>query len=253
MCTVSFAPTESGFALAMNRDEKRTRAAGLPPTIAQRGDRRVVFPREPTGGAWIAVNDIGICLALINWHRVQAEPGGQVVSRGEVINRLIHASSPDEITEAISRLPLEQLRPFRLIAIAPQQQDLTEWQWNEVELEPRMQPWAPRHWFSSGFDEARAEIERQVVCNAAEQANPANISFLRQLHRSHAPERGPFSICMHRPDAKTVSYTEVIAENHSVIMLYQPGSPCAAAPVDEAVLPISRSFRNAVRPRTALG
>jgi len=237
MCTVSFSPTDTGFVLAMNRDEKRTRVAALPPTITQLGNRHVVFPREPAGGTWIAVNDVGICLALINWHRIEAEPKRRLVSRGDVITRLIHASSPDEITEAISRLPLEQLSPFRLIAIVPQMQELTEWQWNLLELEPRVQPWAPRHWFSSGFNETRAEFERQLVCDAATQTHPADISLLRQLHRSHGPERGPFSICMHRSDAKTVSYTEVVVDKQSVLMRYQPNSPCFGIALQEVALP----------------
>src|SRR5205809_4904699 len=80
MCTVSFLPNRHGFYLAMNRDEKRDRFAALPPEIVEFENHRVLFPREPTGGNWISANDAGVCLALINWHRI-AEPasGGQLL------------------------------------------------------------------------------------------------------------------------------------------------------------------------------
>ncbi|PYJ21821.1 MAG: hypothetical protein DME99_06980 [Verrucomicrobia bacterium] len=52
----------------MNRDEKRTRSIALPPSVIDFATCRAVFPREPKGGRWIAINDAGVCLALINWH-----------------------------------------------------------------------------------------------------------------------------------------------------------------------------------------
>src|SRR5690242_16391999 len=67
MCTVSFLPRPEGFYLAMNRDEKRDRLAGLAPTVVELESRRALFPRERTGGTWICANDSGVCLALINW------------------------------------------------------------------------------------------------------------------------------------------------------------------------------------------
>ena len=42
---------------------------------------------------------------------------------------------------------------------------------------------------------------------ARNQKFEGRLNWLRRLHRSHLPERGPFSICMHRSDAATVSYT----------------------------------------------
>jgi len=55
------------------------------------------------------------------------------------------------------------------------------------------------------------------------------VSWLRRFHSSHAshaPEIGPYSICMHRNDAATVSYTEVVVSRRITRMRYQSGSPC---------------------------
>jgi hypothetical protein len=232
MCTVSFLPNSRGFYVAMNRDEKRDRETARPPSIVDLRSRRAIFPSEQTGGTWIAVNDEAVCVALINWHRAEREPEGSIISRGRIVRKLAGASSIAEIAAALTALPLQKLRPFRLIAIVPGEKKVTEWRWNLKRLSTRKHPWRLRHWFSSGFDEAKAERQRSRACRSArERQNPGDLIWLRRLHRSHSPSRGPFSICMHRPDAATVSYTEVVVQDRQVIMCYKPGSPCSSAGV----------------------
>jgi hypothetical protein len=212
----------------MNRDEKRDRFRAFPPTIVDFANSRAVFPREPTGGTWISTNDAGICLALINWHRVKGEPRSGVVSRGEVVRALAGESCVADIAAGIAKLTLRKLRPFRLIAIVPSEKAVIEGRWNLEWLTMRKHPWQQQHWVSSGFDECRAELERQRVCETAyNKQSTRNLNWLRQLHRSHAPRRGPFSICMHRSDAATVSYTEVVVSKQIAIMRYKSGPACS--------------------------
>jgi hypothetical protein len=244
MCTVSFLPNRDGFYLAMNRDEKLHRFIALAPAIMDLGRRRAVFPREPTGGTWISANDAGVCLALINWHRVAREAKhDDVISRGHVVRELAAKSTTDEIATSVGMLPLQNLRPFRLIAIAPSERRLTEWRWNLESLTMRDHEWQRQHWFSSGFDEPRAELERQRVCDAAHNERSArSLSWLRQLHRSHAPKRGPFSICMHRRDATTVSYTEVAISKRRATMRYKPGPCCSNETMVIRTISLARSL-----------
>jgi hypothetical protein len=228
MCTVSFVPKSQGFYLAMNRDEKLDRSTALAPTIIGLESRRAMFPSEPTGGTWISANDAGVCLALINWHRVERQPKNDVVSRGEVVRVLASKSDADEIADGIRMLPLRKLRPFRLIVIVPSQKLVTEWRWNLEWLTMRDHKWQLQHWFSSGFDEGRAETERQRVCDATRaHQSTKNLNWLRQLHRSHTRRPGPFSICMHRQDASTVSYTEVAVSEKRATMRYKAGPCCS--------------------------
>jgi len=269
MCTVSFIPKERGFYLAMNRDEKRSRATALPPAIVNLAERRAIFPRETNGGTWIAANDVGVCVALINWHRIEqnptrvcvvaggADPGSdrsfcarerpasptpattQFVSRGEVTKALAGKSCSTDIADAIAALTLRKLRPFRLISVVPSEQTVTEWRWNLERLAARAHPWKAQHWFSSGFDERKAEIERHSVCVATHNRQLATgVAWLRHLHRSHAPEPGPFSICMHRADAGTVSYTEVAVSSKWLVMRYKNGAPCSTKSTITKALPL---------------
>jgi len=212
----------------MNRDEKSTRVTALPPAIVDLAGRRAVFPREPKGGTWVAANDAGVCIALINWHRIEFEPVGSVISRGQVVRKLARKSSIREIAAALAALPLNRLRPFRLIAIIPSEQRVTEWRWDRDRLSIHKHAWERRHWFSSGLDEPKAELERGRVCDFAQrQRSIGSLDWLRRLHRSHSPERGPFSICMHRPDAATVSYTEVAVSKRRATMRYKSGPCCS--------------------------
>src|SRR6266496_909427 len=228
MCTISFVPKLRGFYLAMNRDEKFTRSTALPPAIVDLADRRAIFPREPAGGTWIAVNNDGVCLALVNWHRIERQPVRSIASRGQVVKALATKSSAEEIAAGLAALPLRRLRPFRLITIIPSEQRVTEWRWDGDRLFARKHAWERRHWFSSGLDEPKAELERGRVCESAQrQRSIGSLSWLRRLHRSHSPERGPFSICMHRPDAATVSYTEVAVSERLATMRYKSGPCCS--------------------------
>ncbi len=212
----------------MNRDEKLARFTALPPAIVDFAGRRAMFPREPNGGTWIAANDAGVCVALINWHRIEREPVRSITSRGQVVRKLAGKSSTKEIAAALGELPLRRLRPFRLIAIIPSEKAVTEWRWNLDRLSTRKHAWKSRHWFSSGFDEQRTERERNRICKAAQNQKSADrLGWLRRLHRSHLPKRGPFSICMHRSDAATVSYTEVAVSGQRATMRYKAGPCCS--------------------------
>ncbi len=253
MCTVSFLPRPQSFYLAMNRDEKRDRFAALAPAVVELEGRRAIFPREPAGGTWIAVNDAGVCLTLINWHRVQLKPKNDCVTRGLVVRELAGKCTAVEIATAMKMLPLRKLRPFRLIMIAPSQKRVIEWRWNLQRLAIRNHQWRRQHWFSSGFDERTAERIRAKVCasfvaggddpgrrnaRAGVNADGYSLKWLRGLHCSHAPRRGPFSICMHRPDAATVSYTEISVSEKRATMRYKPGPVCAATATTTRTLPI---------------
>jgi hypothetical protein len=246
MCTVSFIPNARGFYLAMNRDELLTRPTALPPRIFKTGGCHVLCPREPTGGTWFTINDAGVCLALINWHRVDRLPVEEVISRGEVVRALAGSNSLKHIHAGLNGLKLERIRPFRLIVCVPAERRIAEYRWNLIELSVQSHAWQPYHWFSSGYDENRAESERAQVCQAAwHQPTAGSIEWLRDLHRSHLPEPGPFSICMHQARAETVSYTEVSVFGGVVTMRYQSGSPCAGGEICEKTLVLNRVPANA--------
>ena len=227
MCTVSFIARKTGYALAMNRDEQLTRVAGRPPAPQLIGGRTVLAPSEPGGGTWIALNDGGVTFALINWYAIPARADGATVSRGRVVTATSPATTPHEAAAALRNLPLKHIRPFRLIGFFPAHRKIVEWRWDRRQLTRRHHSWQAHQWASSGWDEPAAQrLRRQTFRQALQQSSAGRLAWLRRLHRSHAPERGPFSHCMHRAEAATVSCTLVAVHPHTLMMSHHAGLPC---------------------------
>jgi hypothetical protein len=227
MCTVTFIARQRGYYVGMNRDEKLTRPTGLPPKKMNVDGHAVISPSEPCGGTWIAVNDHGATFALINWYSVKARTGRHPLSRGEVVNSVSAATSPDFADDAIAGLPLSRINPFRLIGVFPTASEIVEWRWNLKQLVRKNLPWKSQQWISSGFDEPTAQHERnKTFQRAMRQHSFGSLDWLRRLHRSHLPQTGPFSTCMHRTDAATMSYTEVTVSSRRASMRYHAGASC---------------------------
>ena len=227
MCTVSFIARKNGYALAMNRDEKLSRVAGLPPKFVTSSGRKCINPSEPGGGTWISLNDAGVTFALINWYSVTARASRDSISRGKVVIATRTAASAAEAAAALAGLPLAQINPFRLIGVFPGAQEICEWQWNLRRLVCKKHPWRAQQWISSGFDEPAAQrIRHATFRKACKQSSFGSLDWLRRLHRSHAPQSGPCSTCMHRADAATVSYTEILVSPRETWMDYCATAPC---------------------------
>ncbi len=225
MCTLSFVPRSRGYVVAMNRDERLSRVEALPPRKFVSGDRAAIYPHEPGGGTWIAANDRCITFALLN---LGDSSGRKQRSRGEIIPALIGSDSPGEADARLRRMELKGVLPFRLIGIFGGERRVLEWRWDGRRVSRRRLRWLRQHWFSSGLSDEQARRGRQPVCEAAwRQRSAGSMEWLRRLHRSHRPATGAFSICVHRPDACTRSYTEIICSPAAVRMNYRAGSPCA--------------------------
>ncbi len=227
MCTITFWPRDSGYALAMNRDEKLARVRGLGPRVRRVAGQSVVFPSEPGGGTWIALNDSGATLALINWYAITRRVTDCVVSRGDVVQATKTAVDAAEADEALRRLPLAQINPFRLVGAFPRNKQVVEWRWDLKTLRRLKHRWRAGQWISSGYDEPGAQrVRSRTFQRLRKEKSVGSLDWLRAVHGSHLPERGPYSTCMHRSDAATVSYSEVVVETRKSTLRYHDGALC---------------------------
>jgi hypothetical protein len=228
MCTLSIIPSEQGYLAGMNRDELLQRPSALPPATFHRKGTAALYPREPSGGTWIACNGQGNLLALLNWNELDARALGEKSrTRGCVIPQLIYEAESSSTDFRLSQMDLRGIFPFRLIGAFPEERAFIEWRWDGIRAARLNYPWKRRHWFSSSLSDRAAAAERGRVCEAAA-LDPAvgNATWLRSLHRSHEPQPGSYSLCVHRVDAATVSYTEVNCGRSSISVKYLSGSPC---------------------------
>lgn len=237
MCTLSFLPEAQGFHLLMNRDEQRSRPMGLSPNFHPCGVGEALYPSESGGGTWIGVNQSGMTLALINWYSRSQLRTRPAFSRGQIIPWLLAQRTLHEVHSILSELPLCRLNPFRLIGISPAAQEVTEWRSDHVTLESFSTSWRRTHWFSSGFEEAEVSLVRgETAERHFARLKTETYNHLQELHGAHEPEKGAYSICMHREDACTVSCTGLSVSAKSATMTYQAGSPCEAPMTQEKVL-----------------
>jgi transport and Golgi organization protein 2 len=235
MCTLSFIPNDSGYMVGVNRDEQIARARSLPPAIIG----KAIYPREPsTDGTWIAVNSSGVTLALLNKNE-DGPLAAKLRSRGEFIPALISAESLAAVHRRLLEIGFKGVWPFRLIAISAEEREVCEWAWG-TQLTQNYYEWQQRQWFSSGMSDHEANrVRSAVVEHAWKQPDAGSPQWLRELHRSHEPQKGAFSICVHRDDATTVSYSEIVVGGGLVTFRYAAGHPCQYTAFDsELSLPM---------------
>jgi hypothetical protein len=234
MCTVTFIARKRGYALGMNRDERLTRVQGLPPAERRSEGRRVICPSEPGGGTWIALNETGVTFALINWYSIPTRVNGAATTRGEIVVAVSGFADESSAAVRLQEFQLKRINPFRLIGIFPATQQVVEWRWDLSRLTTARHRWKTQQWISSGFDEPTAQrVRSKTFQQAGRQLSVGSLDWLRRLHCSHSPHAGPFSTCMHRADAATVSYTEISVSFHEAVMHSELGAPCQSyAPIN---------------------
>ncbi len=232
MCTLSLIARNNGYLLAMNRDEKIERGTGEFPRTHLLNGISVIYPSDGAAGTWISVNSYGNTIALLNSNAVLSNSlhCTKTRSRGQIIPTLGTSSSMTELNQELGVLDLKGILPFRLVGVFPSEKAIVEWHWDSGHFGFQAHGWELRHWFSSSLSDQEAGNLRGAVCRDAQHESDAgSIGWLRRLHASHVGGPGPFSLCVHRQDAATLSYSEVTCAPELVQMTHLRGSPCTSA------------------------
>jgi hypothetical protein len=234
MCTVSWILDRDGYQLFFNRDEKRTRKEALAPRVAESDGVRYLAPVDGDfGGTWIATNELGLTVGLLNGANLTGSSGAgkdRAHSRGLLVPELISSPSVAELFERILDADFAAFQPFTLAGVAPgQPAALAEWDGHQKLV--RFQPEACFMLTSSSFDGGRVREARQnefrALLASRGQVTPQH---LMEFHQSHSPTRSAYSTCMHRPDAHTVSFTRIQVSDREAEVFYSPAAPCGRAP-----------------------
>lgn len=274
MCTVTFLPLpDGGYLLGTNRDESHRRTEARTPAVRTLAGRPVLAPLDgDAGGTWIAADELGRSLCILNGDRPPASPvEAGAPSRGLLVLALMADPSAAAVRSALyERLRRGHLRekPFKLLVAepgsggAPARISRVDWDGRRLTAGESDGPTLA---VSSTFDtdgvaayrsRAFAALRAAVLWPEAERlrrhgeergtatAPPRlDVDALAALqhrwhasHAEHAAEGDAYSVCMHREDARTVSCTLVRVGPRRVAMRYQPGHPCAGAPLVEASL-----------------
>lgn len=230
MCTVSWAHRDGGFDLLCNRDEKHTRARAADPRVVSRGGVRYVAPVDgECGGTWISVNEFGVAICLLNGGAARS---GQT-SRGHVVTALADSHSVDEAARRLIGMDLDAFAPFVIVALAPGQSLVVDWDGEQRRIDPHPEKRMPL--ISSSFEPERVNAQRRAEFKRV--ATTVDVESLYSFHASHGKQRGPYSPCMHRDDAQSVSFSWVRVGTDEIGFLYSPEAPCQRAPFFRQALP----------------
>jgi hypothetical protein len=224
MCTVSIVPDGARVRLLCNRDERRDRPTAVAPEMRPVGQRRALFPVDPlSAGTWIAGNDAGLVLVLMNRTYVAlsapGEPSRQ--SRGTIVPALITHRRLEDVCTASMKLPFGRFEPFRLLAI--QRSDvvsITSHGGAPVATFHTLD--RPLLWTSSALGDAVVEApRRELFARLVLRAPELWIRGQHRFHRHRWRRRPDISVVMSRTDACTVSRTAIDITPRRIVMTYE--------------------------------
>lgn len=240
MCTVTIVPSvdwPGAFRMAASRDELHGRAAALPPEQREIAGVQTLMPIDPSSqGTWVGVNEHGLALTLLNYN-LPVPPTDRDQSRGQVIPRLLHAASVEEVLALAEAIEAPRMMPFRLVACDGRSLML----WRSTEPIERAEvgrySGEPVMFTSSGLGDHFVEGPRRALFD--DWFGDDALKFVDEqaaFHRHQWPGEEHLSVCMHRDDARTVSYTVVDISPEVVTMVYHPDRPDLAAQDSTATL-----------------
>lgn len=236
MCTVTWVRRPDGYDCLCSRDERVTRLPATGPEVRELRGLRYVSPLDGDfGGTWITVNELGVTMCLLNGYGDETpEPPGGWTSRGLLLADIADSDDAQDARRRILDRDLSDFRPFVLVVCTPSRTPTqVRWTGRSLELDGAVQPPI----ISSGGDEGAArEARREQLESLLRTARRPNLALLEGYHRSHEPERGALSVCVHAEEAKTVSLSVVSVRDAMIAFRYEAGSPCERAAPEEVAI-----------------
>ena len=197
MCTLSWRESEEDLEIFFNRDELKTRSRAEPPRLfTSPSGIRYLAPIDPDGGgSWMAVNERGLLVCLLNrWHQ-NAPLATQ--SRGGITLSLIDSDSLDDIRKTLPALS-SNTKPFDLIAFSDKQSIGYSWDGSALTA---FTPKRPLTSSSFRFEEVKAAR----LANFTESPR----CDLQTYHADLSETPSAYTVRMNRPDAQTWSRSQV--------------------------------------------
>lgn len=112
--------------VTMNRDERRDRQAEVPPQRYDHQQSLRLYPLDSdANGTWFGVNQLGICLSLLN--RYDSIDYTASKSRGLIIPDLLLLDSVQTIKAALLDMALGQFSPFTLFINTAYDSAVAQW------------------------------------------------------------------------------------------------------------------------------
>jgi hypothetical protein len=206
------------------------------------GSRVAVLPTDSlSGGTWLAVNDAGLALAMLNVNLPDRDRNAPKSprSRGEVIPSLLESDSPSAVLGLCERLNYREFAPFRLVLIGHGLVADVRWDGREPMVMSRLVG-GPQMFTSSGLGDhlvegVRRELFDQMFMNGPHTWEAAQHAF----HRHKWPGREHLSVNMSRDTSRTVSHAVIDLRATEVVLAYHADAPDQPAKDTTVSLPLT--------------
>lgn len=227
MCTLSWLPLGSDYVLGFNRDESLVRGPEVPVAVRESDGVCLVAPLDSEqGGTWIAANEFGGTVAVLNRYQPSSTPRpAPRVSRGQLVLALSSSPAPVDVRRRLEETRLTDYQPFTLAAVGPGS-PVYLFGWDGATMTEQTTATPGLVALSSAVSAAEAARARHRALSEIQGTGPLTPAVLDRFHRSHLPTRGSLSPCMHRDDAETRSYCRVNLTESAVELRHVPGAPC---------------------------
>lgn len=222
MCTLSWLKHDDGYEVFFNRDELNTRGAEKSPQVHLAGNVQYLAPTDSDGGGtWIASNQYGLTLCLVNFYTGESfDPRGHL-SRGMIVPQLMSCETLADVQAQIQSWDLKQFRPFRLTGLSLHEPVwLAAWDGHHLNINAQADDMRPV--VSSSFQTRDVEASRRNYFLQIFQNTTLDSAVLDAYHHSRYPELSAYSVCMKRPDARTVSFCRVAVTPSKIEFVYEP-------------------------------
>lgn len=227
MCTMTWFVSENGYELFFNRDEGISRSRATLPAQHTFDGVKCLSPTDTdAGGTWIAVNEYGFTVCLLNHYQFQQiETYKDWISRGEIVKKFASSSNLFASENSFRSMKLNDYRAFRMFIIAPDGSNrLLVWDGHKARVEVNVTK--PKS--SSSVDALQVKKLRKDLFESMSLGQSKNVTDYISYHASHLPSPSKESVCMHREDANTVSFSHVSVKTDTASFSYADGAPCEA-------------------------
>lgn len=227
MCTMTWFVKDNGYELFFNRDERLSRQRAELPTLQHADGVNYLSPTDAdAGGTWIASNQYGVTVCLLNHYQFeQIETYKDWTSRGEIVRLFATIVDLDSAEQSFRALQLADYRAFRMFIIDRTGDNLLcVWDGHSARVEHNVT--TPKS--SSSVNAKHVKQTRKDLFKSLNLEQSTVTGDYINFHSSHLPSRSQESVCMHRDDAKTVSFSHISIDQERVSFAYADGSPCEA-------------------------
>lgn len=227
MCTLTWRRHAGELQVWFNRDEQTIRPDALPPKCYHWENVQVVAPIDPPSkGTWIATNEFGLTVALLNWYLTPAKAGK--VSRGQLVKALAQRQSLAEVMTYITDHDFSIYAPFHCVLYDRTHQRLLTWDGEQLQ-----QADVPEILTSSSVDTTET-IQRRIKKFNDFRHLCATCEDYFSFHQQHDADFPPQSVCVHREFSRTMSHTHIRVTTTQTTMRYFDGYPCQVTPSTSA-------------------